>query len=435
MTDDIIVVGGGASGMMAAVTAGEAGASVVLLEKMEKPGRKINITGKGRCNITNDRPASEALAAVPGNSRFLFSAFTRFDSRAAMDFFEKHGLRLKTERGMRVFPASDSAYDVTDTLRAAMKRAGVRVAHATAEKIIVEDGRAVGVKCRGGEYHGKAIVLAVGGASYPGTGSTGDGYAMAEKVGHTVIAPKPSLVPLECAEACCARMQGLSLRNAALTVRDSKNKTVYEDFGEMLFTHFGVSGPMILSASAHMRDFGKDSYRLIIDLKPALSEEKLDARILRDISEQSNRDCSNLIAGLVNHSMVPVIAERAGIPADQKTNSITKAQRRALIDSLKRFTLTVTGTRPLSEAIVTAGGVKTSEIDPATMESKKVKGLYFAGELIDVDAYTGGFNLQIAWSTGRAAGLAAAEAVASEEFQQKDTEGQALLRPPYAKGE
>lgn len=418
MTDDIIVVGGGASGMMAAVTAGEAGASVVLLEKMEKPGRKINITGKGRCNITNDRPASEALAAVPGNSRFLFSAFTRFDSRAAMDFFERHGLKLKTERGMRVFPASDSAYEVTDTLRTAMKRAGVRVAHATAEKIIVEDGRAVGVKCRGREYHGKAVVLAVGGASYPGTGSTGDGYAMAENIGHTIIAPKPSLVPLECAEACCAKMQGLSLRNAALTVRNAKNKTVYEDFGEMLFTHFGVSGPMILSASAHMRDFGKDSYRLIIDLKPALSEEKLDARILRDISEQSNRDCSNLLAGLVNHSMVPVIAERAGIPTDEKANSITKAQRRALIGALKRFTLTVTGTRPLSEAIVTAGGVKTSEIDPATMESRKVKGLYFAGELIDVDAYTGGFNLQIAWSTGRAAGLAAAEAVASKNCPQ-----------------
>lgn len=415
MTDRIIVVGGGASGMMAAVTAGEAGASVVLLEKMEKPGRKINITGKGRCNITNDRPASEALASVPGNSRFLFSAFNRFDSRAAMAFFEAHGLRLKTERGMRVFPASDSAFEVTDTLRRAMKRAGVVVVHATAEEIIVEDGRAAGVKCRGGEYRGGAVILAVGGASYPGTGSTGDGYAMAEKAGHTVVPPRPSLVPLECADACCAQMQGLSLRNAALTVKNSKNKTVYEDFGEMLFTHFGVSGPMILSASAHMRDFDKDSYKLIIDLKPALSEEKLDARILRDISEQTNRDCSNLLSGLVNHSMVPVAAERAGIPLDEKANSLTKQQRRALVETLKRFTLTVTGTRPLSEAIVTAGGVKTSEIDPSTMESKKVKGLYFAGELIDVDAYTGGFNLQIAWSTGRAAGLAAAGAVGAKK--------------------
>lgn len=410
MLNKVLVIGGGAAGMMAAITAAEAGAQVTLLERNEKVGRKLNITGKGRCNITNNCSAEEALANVPRNSRFLFSAFSRFDSHASMLFFEKHGLSLKTERGNRVFPVSDSAYDVTDTLRDALRRSHVKIVHdRAAELLLDENGQLCGVRGEKQDYDCSRVILATGGVSYPATGSTGDGYAIAQAVGHTIISPKPSLISLVCSDSCCGRMQGLSLRNVALTVKNKKKKTVYEDFGEMLFTDKGVTGPMILSASAHLRDYEKDQYRLLIDLKPALDEEKLDERLLRDLEEQHNRDFGNVLAGLVPRSMIGVIIERTEIPSNTKANSVTRQQRRRLLETLKRFELTVTGPGPMEQAIITSGGVKTGEINPATMESKKMPGLYFAGEIIDVDAYTGGFNLQIAWATGHAAGMAAAQ--------------------------
>ncbi len=397
--------------MMAAITAAEQGARVLLIERNEKLGRKLNITGKGRCNLTNDCSAEEALAHIPRNSRFLYSAFTRFDSRAAMKFFENRGLRLKTERGRRVFPVSDSAYDVTDTLCAALRRQKVEIRTDRIIRLLTDETGALrGVSGERGEYPGEKVILATGGVSYPATGSTGDGYALAEAAGHTIIPPKASLVALECLEDCCGRMQGLSLRNVALTVKNKKNKMVYHDFGEMLFTGHGVSGPMILSASAHLRDYEKDSYRLFIDLKPALDEAKLDARLLRDFEAQHNRDLSNVLGGLVPRSMIPILLERTEISGQTKANSVTRQQRRRLMEELKGFALTVSGPGPIEQAIITSGGVKTGEIDPSAMASKKLPGLYFAGEVIDVDAYTGGFNLQIAWATGRAAGLAAAQA-------------------------
>lgn len=409
-SNEIVVIGGGAAGMMAALSAAQQGASVTLLERNEKLGRKLNITGKGRCNLTNNCTEEEALAHVPCNSRFLFSAFSRFDPQAAMDFFERLGLALKTERGNRVFPVSDRAYDVTDTLRAALHRQHVRIVQDRAQELLFsEEGALCGVRAKRACYDCAAVILATGGVSYPATGSTGDGYRIAEAVGHTIIVPKPSLISLVCRDECCAQMQGLSLRNVALRVKNQKNKTIYEDFGEMLFTDKGVSGPMILSASAHLRNYEKDCYRLQIDLKPALEEEKLDRRIMRDLEQQHNRDFCNVLSGLVPRSMVPVLIARTEIPAHTKANAVTRQQRWRLLEQLKRFELTVTGPGPIEQAIITSGGVKTAEIQPATMESKRVPGLYFAGEIIDVDAYTGGFNLQIAWATGYTAGCAAAQ--------------------------
>lgn len=407
----VLIIGGGAAGMMAAIAAAEAGAPVTLLERNEKVGRKLNITGKGRCNLTNDCTAQEALAQVPCNSRFLFSSFSRFDCRAAMDFFQRHGLALKTERGSRVFPVSDSAYDVTDTLRHTMQKHHVQIIHDRALQLLfAENGAVCGAAGEKNRYFGTCVILATGGVSYPATGSTGDGYAMAAQAGHTIIAPKASLISLVCSDDCCGRMQGLSLRNVALTVKNQKGKTIYTDFGEMLFTDKGVSGPIILSASAHCRNYEKETYRLWIDLKPALDEKQLDARILRDLEAQQNKDIVNVLAGLLPRSMIPVMLERTKIPAHTKVHSVTRQQRRALLETMKHFSLTVVGPGPIEQAIVTSGGVKTSEIDPATMASKKAPGLYFAGELIDVDAYTGGFNLQIAWATGHVAGVAAAMA-------------------------
>ena len=415
-SNDVLVIGGGAAGMMAAIAAAESGADTALIERNEKLGRKLNITGKGRCNLTNDCSAEEALANIPCNSRFLFSAFSRFDCRAAMDFFQRRGLALKTERGRRVFPASDSAYDVTDTLRRALRQCHVRVIHDRARQILCgEDGAVCGVMGEKTRYSCRRLILATGGVSYPATGSTGDGYVMAEALGHTIITPKPSLISLVCREDCCGRMQGLSLRNVALTIKNQKKKTIYTDFGEMLFTAHGVSGPMVLSASAHLRDYNKNHYQLLIDLKPALDEKQLDARILRDMEAQHNRDVVNLLAGLLPRSMIPVVLERIELPAHTKVNSVTRQQRRRLLETMKCFSLSVEGPGPLEQAIITSGGVKTGEIDPGTMASKRVPGLYFAGEIIDVDAYTGGFNLQIAWSTGHAAGVAAAADVKNHE--------------------
>lgn len=401
--------------MMAAITAAERGAKVCLMERNQKVGRKLYITGKGRCNVTNDADVRTVLEHIPRNGRFVTSAITRFPPESVKAFFEKRGVALKVERGGRVFPVSDKAADVVDALFLSLRRSGVELLEDRAAELLVEDGAVCGVRGEHGTIRSKAVVLATGGASYPLTGSTGDGYAMAEKVGHTIVPPQPSLVPLETAGEDCRRMQGLSLRNVAIRVKNQKKKVVYAEQGEMLFTHFGVTGPLILSASAHMRDFAKDKYTIFIDLKPALDEEKLDQRLLRDFGEQANRAFHNVLEGLLPRLMVPVMVERCGIPGDLPVHSVTKGQRRRLLEELKSFRVEVTGPRPIAEAIVTSGGVKTGEVDPHTMASKKIPGLYLAGELLDVDGYTGGFNLQIAWSTGRAAGEAAAGMVLGGE--------------------
>ena len=395
--------------MMAAITAARRGAGVTLLEPNERLGKKLNITGKGRCNVTNDCDQETLMANIPGNGRFLYSALTRFTPQDAMAFFEALGVPLKVERGNRVFPVSDRSFDISGALERELRRLRVRILRERAAEITAEDGRVTGVQTDRQHHPADAVVLATGGVSYPGTGSTGDGYAMAAALGHTIVPPRGSLVPLESGDADCAAMQGLSLRNVEATVINGKNKPVFREFGEMLFTHFGVSGPLMLSASAHLRRWDKEQYRLSIDLKPALDEQKLDSRILRDIGENPNRDMANILSGLVHRSMVPVLLRRLALPEGEKANSLTKEQRRALVQELKHFTVSLTGPRPVAEAIVTAGGVKVGDVVPGTMASKLAEGLYFAGEILDVDAYTGGFNLQIAWATGYLAGFSAAE--------------------------
>lgn len=410
MTSDIIVIGGGAAGMMAALAAADRGRSVLLLERNAKVGRKLYITGKGRCNVANDCSVPEVLQHVPRNPKFLMSAVTRFPPEAVKAFFEGLGVPLKTERGNRIFPQSDRAADIIDALFQALRRKRVSLVEDRAVRLLTdEEGRISGVKGERGSYTARAVILATGGASYPLTGSSGDGYEMAAAVGHAIVPPRPSLVPLAAEGEDCRRMQGLSLRNVAVKVKNQKKKVVYAGQGELLFTHFGLSGPLILSASAHMRDFEKDRYQVVIDLKPALDEEKLEQRLLRDFTERANQDFHNVLEGLLPRLMVPVMVERSGIPGDTKANSITKAQRRRLLEELKGFRVGIAGPRPLAEAIITSGGVKVSEVDPHTMASKRLPGLFLAGELLDVDAYTGGFNLQIAWSTGRAAGEGTAQ--------------------------
>ena len=408
MSKKIVVVGGGAAGMMAAIRAAEQGASVTLLEPNERLGKKLNITGKGRCNVTNNAGLEELLANVPKNGKFLYSVFSRFDGRDAMAFFEKLGVPLKTERGNRVFPVSDSAFDISAALERRMKALRVSVIRDRAMRLEITDGAVTGVTGEKGTYPAGAVILATGGVSYPATGSTGEGHRMAAEAGHTVTPLQGSLVPLKEQGNDCARMQGLSLRNVSLTVFENEKK-IYTDFGEMLFTHFGVSGPLVLSASAHMRRFDKKKYRLEIDLKPALDEPTLDKRLLSDFEKHANSDFCNALDDLLPQKLIPMVVERSGIEPRRKVHDITREQRRDLLRVLKHFTVEIAGLRPVTDAIVTSGGVKVGEIDPKTMESKCVKGLYFAGELIDVDAYTGGFNLQIAWATGRAAGEAAAE--------------------------
>ena len=395
--------------MMAAITAARRGAGVTLLEPNERLGKKLNITGKGRCNVTNDCDQETLMANIPGNGRFLYSALTRFTPQDAMAFFEALGVPLKVERGNRVFPVSDRSFDISGALERELRRLRVRILRERAAEITAEDGRVTGVQTDRQHHPADAVVLATGGVSYPGTGSTGDGYAMAATLGHTIVPPRGSLVPLVCAGEDCPAMQGRSLRNVAVTVYNGKKKAVFRDFGELLFTHFGVSGPLVLSASAHLRRWDKEQYRLSIDLKPALDQQKLDSRILRDIGENPNRDMANILSGLVHRSMVPVLLRRLALPEGEKANSLTKEQRRALVQELKHFTVSLTGPRPVAEAIVTAGGVKVGDVVPGTMASKLAEGLYFAGEILDVDAYTGGFNLQIAWATGYLAGLSAAE--------------------------
>lgn len=412
---DVIVIGGGAAGCMAALAAAEKGASVTLLERNPKLGRKLYITGKGRCNVTNDCTAAEVLQNVPHNSRFLTSAVTRFPPEQVKRFFEERGVPLKTERGNRVFPQSDHAADIIDALLLALRRARVSIVQDRASALRLDGETMQGVEGEHGFYPCRAAVVATGGVSYPLTGSTGDGYTLARALGHTVLPPKASLVPLVAEQPFCAQMQGLSLKNVAIRVRTEKKKTIFAEQGELLFTHFGLSGPLILTASAHMRDYEKEHYSILLDLKPALDEEKLDKRLLRDLEENANRNFQHVLEGLVPRLMVPVLLDLTGIPGDVKANSVTRPQRRRLLETLKCIRIDIAGPRPVEEAIVTSGGVKVSEINPTTMESKKVRGVFFAGEVLDVDAYTGGFNLQIAWSTGRAAGHGAAELVLEEE--------------------
>ena len=410
---DVVVVGGGAAGLMAAAAAARRGLKVLLLEKNDRLGMKLRITGKGRCNVTNDCPVREVLENIPTGAKFLQSAMNAFPPAETIAYFEKLGVPLKTERGNRVFPVSDRASDIVDALRRDAEAAGVTVRRGTAKALILAEGRISAVKTESDKVDCRAVILCTGGASYPLTGSSGDGYALAAALGHRIVPPKPSLVPLEASPDICARMQGLSLKNVRLSVYDAdtlessrakKAKPLFEDFGELLFTHFGVSGPLALSASAHMRDFESKIYALSIDLKTALDEQKLDARLLRDFQKYSNRDFANALDDLASKTMIPVLVELSGIPPATKVHSITREQRRKLLELFKAFRLDVLGPRPIAEAIITSGGVDTKEMSPTTMESKLVKNLFFAGELIDADAYTGGFNLQIAWSTAMSAG-------------------------------
>ena len=400
---DVIVIGGGAAGMFSAATAAFAGSKVLLLEKTDRLGWKLSITGKGRCNVTNHCPWEDVLKNVPTNPRFLYSVMDRFPPEKTMAVFEEMGVPLKTERGNRVFPVSDRAGDVVDALRGYMARAGVEVRHSTVTGVLVENGIVTGAASHSGIYHAPRVILATGGKSYPRTGSTGDGYEFARQLGHTITPISGSLVPLEIAGGECRKLQGLSLRNVGLKLWGKGKKPVYEDQGELLFMPSGLSGPIILSASAHM-DEKKGPFTLELDLKPALDEKKLDARLLRDFAEKQNESIYEGIRGLLPRDMVPLILDRAGIPTQTPVHEITREQRRSILSTLKHLKFTVAVKRPVEEAIITHGGVKVSEVDPKTMESKKCPGLYFAGEILDVDAYTGGFNLQIAWATAYAAG-------------------------------
>ena len=401
MIYDVIVIGGGPAGMYAAITAAQNNCKVLLLERNDRLGKKLLITGKGRCNVTNNCDEQEILKNIPRNGRFLYSAMAAQPPASVMDFFEKNGCELKTERGNRVFPQSDKAVSVLECLQSRMRRLGVTVQTARVSEIMTGAGGVCGVKAGTQVFQGRNVILATGGLSYPTTGSTGDGFRMAQALGHTVTATEGSLVPLETAGEDCQQMQGLSLRNVAVKLVNEKGKVLFKDFGELLFTHFGVSGPTVLSASAHLKG---DGCRLVIDLKPALEENKLDERILRDLSMYQNRSMENALTDLLPRSMIPVVLRRLEIDPNMQANSLKKQQRRALVELLKGFSVEITGKRPVAEAIITSGGIKVSEIDPKTMESKIVPGLYFAGEIIDCDAYTGGFNLQIAWATAYAAG-------------------------------
>lgn len=404
---DVLVIGGGAAGMMAACTAAQYGASVTLLERNPFLGVKLNITGKGRCNLTNNCDVRGLIAAVPGNGRFLYSAFTGFDAQDVMRFFEDWGVSLKTERGNRVFPSSDRAKDISGALRQCLRQRGVQIVHARALGLRMSGAAVAGAETSEGFIPADRVILATGGVSYPRTGSDGDGHRMARRLGHTVTPLRPSLVPLVSDSPVCPRLEGLSLRNVALRVLRG-GKALYEDFGEMLFTGKGLSGPMILSASAHLAHTGEYACTVHIDLKPALDMEALDKRVLRDFAEAPNRNFSNVLQKLLPQKLVPVIEDLSGISGGQKVNSITRAQRETLCRLVKDFSVPVSGPGGFDEAVVTAGGVAVAEIDPKSMRSKLVPNLYFAGEIIDVDAYTGGYNLQIAWSTGFKAGTSAA---------------------------
>ena len=404
----VAVIGGGAAGMMAALTAAENGAQVTLYERMGRLGRKLRITGKGRCNVTNDCETNEFLSNVMTNPRFLYTALNRFSTADTKDFFESRGVPLKTERGKRVFPLSDQAADIVAALGDACRHAGVSVVYERVKSLWVEDGCLRGVQTASGEQAADAVIVCTGGKSYPLTGSDGDGYAFARQAGHTVTPLCPSLVPITAAGKLCPSLQGLSLKNVRLSIVAAGGKTVFEDFGEMMFTHFGLTGPMVLSASPHVPDIAPGKYEAVIDLKPALDEKTLDARILSDFNKYKNKDFANALGDLLPQKIIPVIIDLCGIDPHTKVNAITKEERRALLSCIKGVRIPLTGFRPIEEAIVTRGGVNVREIDPKTMQSKCLAGLYFAGEVLDVDAYTGGFNLQIAFSTAVVAGEHAA---------------------------
>ena len=415
----VIVIGGGPAGMMAAITAAENGNDVTILEKMPSFGRKLLITGKGRCNITSSLYMSEFIKNTPGNGRFLYSAFQNYTNADIIEFLRKQGLKVKEERGNRIFPVTDKSIDVLNCFKKRIDELKIKYKFDTrVEKILIKSNEVLGVRTNKEIIQTDKIILATGGKSYPLTGSTGDGYKIAKDLGHTITPIKPSLVPLEVYEKEeCKRLQGLSLRNVAIKLIDEeRKKLIYEDFGEMLFTHFGISGPTILSSSAHLARYREIDYllkkkyiSLSIDLKPALTEEQLDDRILRDFKEFKNKQFKHSLDKLLPQKLIPLIIEVSGIDGNKRVNEITKTERKRLGQLLKNFTITIKAFRPVEEAIITAGGVSTREINPKTMESKLIKGLYFAGEIIDVDAYTGGFNLQIAYSTGYTAGLGVSE--------------------------
>ncbi|MBQ2766581.1 MAG: NAD(P)/FAD-dependent oxidoreductase [Clostridia bacterium] len=406
----IAVVGGGAAGMMAAAVAARNGADVTLFERNEgRLGKKLRITGKGRCNLTNACTTVEFMEAVPRNARFLYAALARFSPDDTQTHFEALGVPLKVERGRRVFPVSDKAADVVAALAADLRQAGVHIVYRRVTEICTEDGAVCGVRTADGTYRFDAVILCTGGVSYPTTGSDGDGHRFARALGHSVTPLLPSLVPIVADDSVCRRLQGLSLKNVALRmIAAESGKTVYDDFGEMMFTHFGLTGPMILSASAHIRDIAPGKYSAVIDLKPALDAKALDARLLADFAKYANRDFLNAMDDLLPQKLIPVIIERSGIDPRKKVNLITREERLALGALLKGFAIPLRGFRPIDEAIITSGGISLKEVDPGSMQSKRIAGLYFAGELLDLDAYTGGYNLQIAFSTAVLAGEHAA---------------------------
>lgn len=416
---NVVVIGGGPAGMMAAITSAENGNNVTLLEKKERLGRKLLITGKGRCNITSSLPIDEFIQNVPGNGQFLYSAFKNYTNTDIIDFLKDEGLEVKEERGNRIFPVTDKSIDVLNCFKKRIDELKIKYKLDTrVEKILVRDSEVLGVRTNKEIIQTDKIILATGGKSYPLTGSTGDGYKIAKDLGHTITPIKPSLVPLEVYEKEeCKRLQGLSLRNVGIRIIDSeRKKLIYEDFGEMVFTHFGISGPIILSGSAHLARYKDIDYllkkgyvNLSIDLKPALTEEQLDDRILRDFKEFKNKQFKHSLDKLLPQKLIPLIIELSGIDENKRVNEITKTERKRLGQLLKCFTITIKAFRPVEEAIITSGGINVREINPKTMESKIIKGLYFAGEIIDVDAYTGGFNLQIAYSTGYTAGISVSE--------------------------
>lgn len=406
MSRKVIIIGGGPAGMMAAGTAAQRGLHVKLVEQNKMLGKKLLITGKGRCNVTNAcEDVQDLIRNVPTNGSFLYSAFYGFTNQQTMEFFERQGVPLKVERGGRVFPVSDRSQDIAQALRKYLIENNVEILNDQVDDILSADGRICGVvTAKRGKLEADSVILATGGLSYQNTGSTGDGYTWAENLGHEITELRPSLVPIRVQETWISEVMGLSLRNVAITVLDSRDRKVYQDFGELMFAHFGLTGPVVLSASAHMRHMGKETYRVFLDLKPALDEKQLDQRICRDFQQNLNRDFRNSLGALLPGALIPNVIVLSGIDPYKKVNSVTREERSRLLSVLKRMEFHVTGFCPIEQAIITSGGVNVKEINPSTMESKLISGLYFAGEIMDVDAYTGGFNLQIAFSTGHLAG-------------------------------
>lgn len=405
----VAVIGGGAAGMMAAIFAAQNGADVILFEKNDRLGKKLRITGKGRCNVTNECCINEFMQNVPTNPRFLYAALNRFEPADTMEFFEECGVKLKVERGRRVFPVSDKAQDIVNALIGKCRELNVNIINRKVKSLSIEDGQIVGVSDGQLTYECESVIVCTGGKSYPQTGSDGDGYIFARAAGHTITHLSPSLVPIVADTNVCARMQGLSLKNVSLKIVSTQSgKTIFEDFGEMMFTHFGITGPLVLSASAHISDIERGRYVALVDMKPALDEQTLDARLLSDFSKYQNKDFINALGDLLPLKAIEPVIEKSGIYARKKVNSITREERKSLINAIKSFDIPLARFRPIDEAIITKGGIAVNEITPKTMESKLVSGLYFAGEVLDLDAYTGGFNLQIAFSTAVVAGESAA---------------------------